>query len=63
MLFTPEVISSTFDMSLAHFGEQTFYFMPMGEELKDIDGFLGMDFIKKHVMYIDFDRKVLYIQT
>ncbi|MCB1116274.1 MAG: hypothetical protein KDK71_07385 [Chlamydiia bacterium] len=59
----PEIVSSTFDMGPAHFGEQRFYFMPMGEELKDIDGFIGMDFIKKHVMYIDFDHKVLYIQA
>ena len=31
------------------------------EGLSDIDGFIGMDFLKKHVIYIDYKNKTLYI--
>ena len=58
----PTFKSTHFTMNGIDFGSQTFYFIDMTEALNDIDGFLGMDFIKKHVMYIDFLRKILYIQ-
>jgi hypothetical protein len=34
----------------------------MTEELNDIDGFLGMDFISEHIMYIDFEKRYIYIE-
>lgn len=58
----PTFESTYFTMNGIDFGRQAFYFIDITEALSDIDGFLGMDFIKKHVIYIDFSRKVLYIQ-
>ena len=54
--------SSKFVINNHDFGSKGLYFLNMTEELNVIDGALGMDFISKHVMYIDFSKKVLYIQ-
>lgn len=44
------------------FGNQDFYLLEITPELNEIDGILGMDFLKKHVVYIDFPGKVVYIE-
>lgn len=38
-----------------------FLLLDITPELNELDGILGMDFIKKHVMYIDFPNRVVYI--
>ncbi|MCB1107801.1 MAG: hypothetical protein KDK76_06875 [Chlamydiia bacterium] len=58
----PMFTSSQFKMNGIDFGDQMFYFIDITKELSEFDGFLGMDFIKNHVMYIDFAKKLLYIQ-
>lgn len=54
--------SDKFIINKRDFGSKELYFLKMTEELNDIDGFLGMDFIKKHVMYIDFEKQYIYIK-
>jgi hypothetical protein len=58
----PLFTTSQFTMNETNFGSKEIYFLNMAEELNDIDGLLGMDFIKKHVMYIDFQKQCLYIK-
>jgi len=54
--------SSKFVINNHNFGSRALYFLKMTEELNVIDGILGMDFISRHVMYIDYSKKVLYFQ-
>lgn len=44
------------------FGHQELHFQNISEKFNDLDGALGMDFIKKHVIYIDFIHNQLYIK-
>jgi hypothetical protein len=43
------------------FGETLFYLCEITPELHEIDGMLGMDFLKKHVVYFDYPNRVVYI--
>ncbi len=43
------------------FGPFDLFFIDITTELSEIDGFLGMDFLKHHTIYIDFPNKVAYI--
>lgn len=54
--------TSTFEIEGVNFGKQTLHLIPMQQDVNNFDGFLGMDFIKDHVMYIDFPTKTVYIQ-
>lgn len=58
----PSLSSDTFSIGGTNFGSKPLYFIDITEELDEIDGFLGMDFIKDHVIYIDFDHHILYIK-
>ncbi len=58
----PQCMTSQFTINKTNFGSKDLYFLKMTEELRDIDGFLGMDFIKKHVIYINFSKNILYIK-
>lgn len=42
------------------FGEQDFFLTQFPEVFGEIDGFLGMDFLKSHTVYLDFERKEAY---
>lgn len=42
------------------FGEQSFLLFPFASDLEKIDGTLGMDFFKKHRVYLDFANRVAY---
>ncbi len=44
------------------YGELDLHRIQMAAALNDIDGILGMDFLKKHVMYIDFKSNALYLK-
>jgi hypothetical protein len=59
----PWLTSTHFTMNGTNFGSQDLYFLSMTRELNDLDGILGMDFIEKHVIYIDFSKKLLYIRN
>jgi len=54
--------SDKFILENKSFESQPLYFIKMAKELNDIDGFLGMDFISKHIVYIDFSSQHLYIK-
>lgn len=43
------------------FKETMFYLIDITPELKDIDGCLGMQFLKDHVVYIDYPNRTAYI--
>lgn len=43
------------------FGSVDFYLLDLSPELTQIDGILGMPFLKNHVIYIDYTHRVLYI--
>jgi len=43
------------------FGVFDLFLLNITSELNELDGTLGMDFIKSHVMYIDFPAKIVYI--
>jgi len=42
------------------FGSTNLFLFDITPELTEIDGILGMDFLKNHVVYIDYKNKVLY---
>ncbi len=48
---------SKFMISGHDFGETDLYAYNVPEKFEDIDGILGMDFCKKHVIYLDFKEK------
>jgi hypothetical protein len=43
------------------FDSMDFVVFPINEELGEFDGILGMDFIRKHVLYFDFKKKTALI--
>jgi hypothetical protein len=54
--------SSQFIIEGKDFGEQQFFLYDITPELHELDGALGMDFLKKHVVYIDYSNKVVFIE-
>ncbi len=58
----PIFSSEKFCIKDRDFGPIDLYFLKMTEKLYDIDGLLGMDFIKEHVIYVDFSKNKIYIQ-
>ena len=44
------------------FGSQQFHPFAISSELEEVDGILGMDFIKNHVIYIDNQKEVIFIE-
>lgn len=55
------VISSRFVIENKNFGNVNLYLYDISPELNEIDGVLGMDFLVKHVLYIDYRNKFIYI--
>ncbi len=53
---------SVFSIGEQEFGSITFHPLDMPEGLSEIDGFIGMDFLKKHAFYIDYSNKIAYIE-
>lgn len=43
------------------FGQMDLLFCNFSDKFEDIDGFLGMDFCKKHVIYLDFKEHKAFI--
>lgn len=43
------------------FGEKTLHLFKISSLFSDIDGILGMDFLKEHAIYLDMGRLVAYI--
>ncbi|MGE5196268.1 MAG: hypothetical protein ACM3JI_02935 [Anaerolineae bacterium] len=57
----PIYTTSKFAIGNKDFGNKDLFLYDITSELNEIDGVLGMDFLKKHVVYIDYKNKVLYI--
>ncbi len=55
-------ISSIFSIGEQNFGEITFQSVDLPDGLSEIDGFIGMDFLKNHAIYLDFTNKTVYIE-
>jgi hypothetical protein len=56
-----DFITSRFSIGNNDFGKQRLLLYDITPELKEIDGLLGMDFLKHHVLYIDYQNKILYL--
>jgi len=56
----PFIATRTFEIADKDFGNMDLYLQSITPELTEIDGILGMDFLKNHVVYIDYKNKVLY---
>lgn len=54
--------SSSFLLGGQQFGNVTFESIDLPEGLHEIDGFIGMDFLKEHAVYLDYMHKVAYIE-
>ncbi len=42
-------------------GVKKFFFLQVSDLLEDIDGELGLDFLKTHTLYIDYREKIVYV--
>lgn len=58
----PIVTTSTFEIAGKDFGTMDLYLQNITPELSEIDGILGMDFLKTHVVYIDYQDKIVYVR-
>lgn len=54
--------TNVFKISNKDFGTMNLYAIDLSEELYEIDGVLGMEFIKNHPIYIDYKEKIAYIR-
>ncbi|MGE5195809.1 MAG: hypothetical protein ACM3JI_00585 [Anaerolineae bacterium] len=54
-------VTSRFVMGKKDFGRKNLFLYDITPELHEIDGILGMDFLKNHVIYIDYPNKVIYV--
>ncbi len=55
-------ISSSFSLEGKRFGNVVFRSIDLPEGLSGIDGFIGVDFLRTHVIYIDYKSKIAYIE-
>jgi hypothetical protein len=58
----PFLRTEKFFIENLNFGFREIFLFDLTPELNEIDGFLGMDFLKNHVMYIDFPNKIVYLK-
>ncbi len=55
-------VSSPLSLGGQKFGNVTFRSIDLPEGLSGIDGFIGMDFLKNHAIYLDYTHKTAYIE-
>lgn len=55
--------TSKFIIGNKNFGNMDLYPWDISSELIEMDGMLGMDFLKNQVFYIDYPNKVIYIRN
>lgn len=53
--------SSKFQMGGKDFGCQDLYRFDLADEFTEIDGALGMDFMRVHKLYIDYPNRMVYV--
>lgn len=65
-VFPPNVpfpyVSSSFVLGGHKFPNLTFESIELPRDLNGIDGFIGMDYLKEHTMYLDYTHKIAYIE-
>ncbi|MBX9745076.1 MAG: hypothetical protein K2X08_07710 [Chlamydiales bacterium] len=54
--------SSSFTINKQNFGPMTFKSLEISDDLHEIDGFIGMDFLQNHSLYLDYSKKIAYIE-
>lgn len=57
----PMLQTSRFIIGSKDFGNQELLILEFPTHCTDIDGILGMDFLKEHVIYLDFTKMIAYI--
>ncbi len=57
----PYLRTLKFEIGNTDFGGMDLYLLDITSELNEIDGILGMDFLKNHVIYLDFHKKLAYV--
>lgn len=57
----PHLSTSKFKIGNKDFGNLKMYLFDITSELHEIDGVLGMDFLKNHVVYINHQDHVIYV--
>ena len=53
--------TSKFAIDGIDLGHRVLYLLEMAQEFKEIDGLLGMDFLKEYLLYLDFTKETAYI--
>jgi hypothetical protein len=57
----PFCTTSSFAINGKNFGSQDLYLFDLDPHVQKMEGVLGMDFLKEHVIYIDYPNKAIYI--
>ncbi len=57
----PVLKTSMFSIGGKEFGEKDLYLLDDTPDMPPCDGFLGMDFLENHLVYIDYQKKAVYI--
>ena len=57
----PFLPSSRLVLGGEDFGKKSLYLVDFTEKITEIDGCIGMDFLKQHVLYLDFKNNLAYI--
>ncbi len=61
-LLSSDQVSSPFSLEGQQYGMVSFHSLDFPEGLDGIDGFIGMEFLKKHAVYLDYTHKVAYFE-
>jgi len=58
----PYYLINTFVLGNCDYGNTKFYPFDVSPKIENIDGILGMDFLKEHAFYIDYPNRLIYFQ-
>lgn len=59
----PFYLSQKFIIEGMEFGSRSLYSYEITPELNEIDGIIGVSFLEKHILYIDFPNRLLFIKS
>jgi len=54
--------SSKFVIAGKDFGNKELFFFELSPQFNGIDGIIGMDFLKQHMLFLDFEKNILYLK-
>ena len=55
-------LSSSLWIEKCNLGKVLFQYLDLSDSFHDIDGFIGMNFLKNHAIYLDFSNNTAYIE-